>query len=242
MDLFNKFQDLVKESLLCKSYKGMSVITRILCIIAIAPVIAVYVGMLLVYWLLAVIYRFSCNIADYIHAFVAKERGEVRHATEAVVYVVAFPWIFAMKLISGVFAFLIMIAHFFTSMVGYVATFGGIKFSPFVLDDVDRFDNRDAVKHKTAGLIIFMVISLVLLFMASSFALIAYAIVGDWVKNVVHTVENLDKAAFKEIVSSMHSSVAIIDNVSKAAYALFVAIYVSVYGNCVKKNKYIYQT
>ena len=162
MDIFNKFKDLVNESLLCKSYKGMTVAKRVLCIIALAPFIAIYVGMLLMYWLIAVIYRFACNYLEYIHAFIAKERAEVRHATEAVIYLIAFPWIFALKLLSSVLALVLMIAHFFTSMIGYVATFGGIKFSPFVLDNADRSEKK-SIKHATAALVVFIVLSLVLL-------------------------------------------------------------------------------
>lgn len=162
MDLFNKFKDLVKESLQCKSFKGLSVVSIILCSIILAPFIAVYACGLLIYWLIATVYRFGCNMLDYVHAFVKKERSEVRHGTEVVIYLVAFPTLFLMKLINAILALVIMLVHLFVSLVGYIATLGGIRFSPFLYDDVDRLSDKAAVTHCKAAVIVFIVIGLVL--------------------------------------------------------------------------------
>lgn len=239
MDLFNKFKDLVKESLLCKSYKGMSAAKIVLCVIALAPFIVLYVTMLLAYWFLAVVYRFACNQLEYIHAFIIKERAEVRHATEAVVYCIAFPWVFLMKLLSGSLAFVLMLVHFFTSLVGYVATFGGIKFSPFILDKVDRFSSRDAVKHNNKALVVFIIISLVLLALAICLATIIGNAYDDWVEQLIETVENIDVSAVHYNACLFHLRLDIFDLIIKAAYVLFVVIYIPVYSNCGKRKKYI---
>lgn len=238
MNLFNQFKDLVKDSLLCKSYKGMTAAKRVLCIIALAPFIAVYVAMLLAYWMLAVCYRFACNQLEYVHAFIIKERAEVRHATEAVVYAIAFPWIFLMKLISSILSFALMIVHFFTSMIGYVATFGGIKFSPFILDNVDRFKSREAVKHSKA-LVTFIIIALTLLVLAIFLAPIVGEAYDSWVEEILLTVENVDEYTIEYNAAMFHARLSTIDAMIKLAYTMFVLIYVPIYSNCGPRKKYI---
>lgn len=174
MDLFKKFKDLVDESLLCRSYKEMSVAQRVLCLIAVAPFIALYTLMLLAYAAIAVLYRFACYMLEYMHAFIRNERAEVRHATEFLIYIVAFPLILAMKIVNAVLAAVLMIVHFFVSMIGYVATFGGIKFRPFIFDDVDRTEKTDFAKHCKSALIVFIVIGFVLLTLACLFKHVTY--------------------------------------------------------------------
>ena len=240
MDLFNKFKDLVKESLLCKSFKGLTVAKRVLCIIALAPFIAAYVCMLLLYWALVVTYRFASNQLEYIHAFIIKERAEVRHATEAVVYFIAFPFIFTLKVLVGLLAGAVMIWHFVSSMVGYIATFGGIKFSPFVLDNVNRFSNRDAVKHNKGAVITFIIIALVLLVLAIALVPVVTAIYNNWLVTVANGTKDskvLATLAYEAALFAYRMS--IVDIALKATYALFVIIFVSAYSNAGLRKKYI---
>ena len=239
MELFNKFKDLVKESLLCKSFKGLSAAKTVLCSIALAPFIVLYVGMLLVYWLFAVLYRFACNQLDYIHTFVTKERAEVRHATEAVIYAIAFPFIFFVKVLAGLLAGVLMFIHFFTSMVGYIATFGGIKFSPFLFDNVDRFKSREAVKHNKSAVTVFIILGLILLVLAVLFAPVANAIYDDWVDNIIETVPNVNVAQLELEAMLFAAKIALIDIVLKATYAMFVLLYVAIYNNVGQRKKYI---
>ena len=147
---------------------------RILCIIAVAPFIALYTLMLLVYAAIAVVYRFACDILEYVHAFIKNERTGVRHATELFIYILAFPLVFAMKLINAVIVVVLMIVHFLVSMIGYVATFGGIKFRPFLFDDVDRTENESVARHCKTALIVFIVLGLVLLTLACLFKHVTY--------------------------------------------------------------------
>lgn len=163
MDLFSIYKDLVKETLLFKSLKGLTVAKRVLCIIVLSPFIALYTAMLLVYGAIVTLYRMFNGHLNFIHDFIKKERGEIRHATEAVVYLIAFPWIFFCKVLLAIITFILMFVHFSTSLVGYIATFGGIRFCPFMLEPVDRFKNKDIVKHNSKAVTIFIIIGLILL-------------------------------------------------------------------------------
>ena len=187
MDLFNKFKDLVNETLLCKSYKKMTAAKRVLCIIALAPFIALYTCMLLAYWLIAIVYKFAADMLEYINAFVKSEGKDARHAAEAVIYLVAFPIVFAMKLMNAVIAFVMMIVHFFVSMVGYIATFGGIKFKPFIIDNAVRTKNASFTKHCQAALVVFMVIALLLLTLSLFFRHATLQFYGIYKSHTIHS-------------------------------------------------------
>lgn len=176
MDLFNEFKSLVDESLLCKSFRELPIVKRILCIIVLSPFIALYTCMLLAYWLLATIYRCAQSVLDYVNAFVKAERDEVRHGAEVVIYAIAFPVIFAMKLVNTVIAIVLMVVHFFTTLVGFVATLGGIKFSPFILEPANRSFSKGIVKHCKAAVIVFIVIGLVLISLSLLFKFVTYEI------------------------------------------------------------------
>jgi flagellar biosynthesis protein FlhB len=189
MDLFSIYKDLVKETLLFKSLKGLTVAKRVLCIIVLSPFIALYTTMLLVYGAIVTLYRMFNGHLNSIHDFIKNERREIRHATEAVVYWIAFPWIFVCKVLLAIITFVLMFVHFSTSLVGYIATFGGIRFCPFMLEPVDRFKNKDIVKHNPKAVTIFIIIGLILLSLSVVLKPICDQIYDAYKENAI--VENL---------------------------------------------------
>lgn len=204
MDLFKKFLDLVNESLHCKSYKELAIVKRILCIIALVPFIALYVVALLVYWLFAIIYKCAYDLLEYVHALIQKERAEVRHATEVVIYIFAFPVILTMKLFNAFLALVLMVIHFFASSVGYVATFGGIKFSPFIFDCVDRYEEKAFVKHCKAAVIVFIVIGLVLLTLSCLFKHVTYEFYKIYMNESIRTtlLSEMERAKKENLITN----------------------------------------
>lgn len=163
MDLFNIFKDFVKETVQFKSFKKLNIVLRIPCFIVLLPFIALYSAMLIAYLVIATIYKVLHSIFDYLYIFVHREGKIVKHATQAIIYLIGFPLLFALKVLYGVIAFPLFIFHFIVSPVGYIATFGGIKYSPFMYEPVDRFGSKEFPKHCIAAVIVFVVLGLVLL-------------------------------------------------------------------------------
>ncbi len=201
MDIFVTYKNLVKESLLFRSYKSMKAFPRILCFTALLPFIAVYTSMLLGYLVLATIYRVASSYFDYLHSFVREEgdRDSIKHATQAAIYWIAFPVILLLKIVLCLLTVMIYIHHFVTSFVGYIATFGGIKFSPFLFDKVDRFGKDRAIKHNTAAVVTFSVIAIILLTLSITFKPIADISYNAYKENaIVDTIVEEVKKAYDD--------------------------------------------
>jgi hypothetical protein len=124
-------------------------------------------------------------------------------------------------------------------MIGYVATFGGIKFSPFILDNVDRFKSREAVKHSNRALVTFIIIALTLLALAIFLAPIVGEAYDNWVEEILLTVENVDEYTIEYNAALFHARLSTIDAMIELAYTMFVLIFVPIYSNCGPRKKYI---
>ena len=193
MDIFNVFSSLVKESVSFKAYKALHPVLGILCFLALLPFIVLYAGMLLVYTVMATVYKLIHSIFDYLYAFVHGEGKSVKQAAQAIIYLVAFPLLFALKVVYSVMIYPMVFFHFLTSHVGYVATLGGIKYSPFMLETVDRFDGKKFAKHCVPAVIIFVVIALLLM---------ALTVVFEDVAVEVYKV-NKEETILSELVKEM---------------------------------------
>ena len=166
-DLFEIFRALVKESVSFKSYKRLHPALAVLCFIILSPFIAVYAGLLIVYLVLATIFKFVHSAFDYLYAFVHGEGQVVKHIAQAVIYLIGFPLLFALKVIYSVLTYPLVFMHFVVTHVGYIATFGGIKYSPFMFENADR--TKQFPKHCLAAVIVFVIIGMILFTLAVAF-------------------------------------------------------------------------
>lgn len=171
-DVFEIFRSLVKESVSFKSYKAMHPVLATLSFIVLSPFIVLYAAMLIVYLVMATIYKLIHSAFDYLYAFVHGEGVAVKPIAQAIIYLIGFPLLFAFKVIYSVLIYPIVFFHFFTSHVGYIATFGGIRYSPFMFEIADR--DRKFPKHCLAAVIVFVALGLILFALATSFKFVAY--------------------------------------------------------------------
>ena len=159
-DIFKIFRSLVRESVSAKSYKKMHPALAVLCFIVVSPFVVLYIGMLIVYLVMATVYKLVHSAFDYLYAFVHGEGKVVKPAAQAVIYLIGFPLLFAFKVVYSILIYPIVFFHFFTSHVGYIATFGGIKYSPFMFESVDRTEKFP--NHCLAAVIVFVILGMIL--------------------------------------------------------------------------------
>lgn len=138
MDFISIYKDMVKDTLTFRNYKRMTLVSAIFAGIVVIPFSLIYALTMLVYGLLAIWHKMINAPTDYLLAFVKGEGKDVKHATQAVVYLIGFPLIFILKAITCFIVFTMGILHFVASVAGYIATLGGMTFSPFILDPADR--------------------------------------------------------------------------------------------------------
>ena len=96
------------------------------------PVILADVLLFVFYEFLAFIHKGLSTPIDILHGFVKKEREEVKHLTQAVVYAITLPWIFFNYILLSLVSFLFYFVWFFIMICTYVLTLGGIRWQPFI--------------------------------------------------------------------------------------------------------------
>ncbi len=162
MELFDIYKALLSEVGSCRSYRRMNFPLAILCALAVAPFILIFAVLLAVYGLILILNKFLNAPTDYLYSFVKQESQEVKHGTQAVIYFVAFPTIFLLKLLLSLLVFFVFVVHFVTSIIGFFATLGGITFCPFLLDKTDRSVARQSARYATSVVVVFVVLALLL--------------------------------------------------------------------------------
>ncbi len=162
MNLSKTYFDLVKESTRLRAFRGAGILQGIFLAIALLPFILIYAVDMLIYGALIVTFKLLSTPFDYLHNFVKSEGESVKHATQAVIYFASFPLLLFIKFIMAFTVLFLCIAHLIVSAIGYIASFGGIKFSPFLLDEADRGGDH-VVKHNYISNWVFIAIGTALL-------------------------------------------------------------------------------
>ncbi len=169
MNLFENYKALVKETFLVKNFKKLSVAEIVFVSIILSPFIAAYAALLIGYGAILVLYRFISAPVDFLLDFIHVEGKEVKHATQAIVYFVCLPFVFFLKVFLSFLMFELFVVHAITSLVGYIATFGGISFYPFLLSQGDRFTSYDTKPFKNGLVLTFIVLGLIFVFFITVF-------------------------------------------------------------------------
>ncbi len=233
MNLFDIYKDFIKEVFLLRSYKRMSKVQAVLAAIVVLPFILPFALLMLIYGGILIFHKFLDSPTEYVYAFVKKEGTEVKHATQAVIYFVAFPLIFFLKVLTGILVFFLLVVHFTASIIGYFATLGGVTFSPFLMDPVDRF-----VPHETAfygasgGVKVFITLGLILLALV-----IVVAPIAKEINELVY--DSAPERGFKQFCKEVQDNYKN-DVIDRATYGDFYDAYTS--GAINERNYTIYQS
>ena len=229
MDLTKTYLDLAKETFALRNYKRMHIACAILAAIVMLPFILSYAFYMLLYGLLVIVYKLAASPADHLLAFVKGEGKEVKHATQAVIYLIGFPFVFFLKALLAILIFVISIVHFLTSIAGYIATLGGITFSPFVVNLVDRNKSEQAPAYATVPVILFLVFGFVFLFNAYIVPYILTSLVDilrqyeAWEFNVFGTILRYDSY---ELYYKLRETARNLYIGSGFAFSTFVIVYI----------------
>lgn len=149
-------------------YARMPLVVKIFMIVALFPVIVSFVVTKLIYWITLFFYKMISSPAEYLHEWVKKQKDEVQHATQAVLYWICMPFVFGLQLLLS-FSSLVFFFLWFVLMVqGYLLTLGGIKWQPFItevtFDDEGEYECKPDLKiaaifaYTTAGVLLFCIL------------------------------------------------------------------------------------
>ncbi len=243
MDLLDTYNSLLKESLMLKSYRHLKLWQAILVALVLLPFILSYVLIMLIYGIAAIIYKLISCPFDYLYGFVKQEGKEVNHATQAVIYIVAFPLIFFLRCIMAFMIFYMSIVHLSASLDGYVATFGGITFSPFLLNPADR-SAKTVVLHSSTAVNVFIIVGIILICIALFFTPVV-----NWIYNLFDIMTyseflNTVTAAFESGLITIEDFNEFLDlcndgTITSSNYEEYIQDYLGPYGTGITNYKWM---
>ena len=161
MDYLELMNNLLKETFAFANYKKLPVLFRILCTIVVFPFIFSFFILVGLYYLLATLYKCLKSPVEHLLNFVKEEGKDVKHATQFIIYLIGFPIIFLVNVFLSVLVCGLFILNLLINITGYIATLGGITFTPFLFDKKERKFEENKFMGSIA-VIVFSVIGLIL--------------------------------------------------------------------------------
>lgn len=163
MEFINNYKAMIRETFELRSFKRMNVVMAVFCGITAIPLMLIYAIVTLIYGALLILHLFLDTPADYIFRFLKREGKDVQNGTQAIMYLIGFPLVFILKFATGLLTFVLFIFHMLSTLLGFLATFGGVTISPFILYPSSRTEPRETKKYGKGGMIAYMVIAYVLI-------------------------------------------------------------------------------
>lgn len=139
------------------------------------PVLAVIIGILMLPFTLAGLlmlgllyvyyYFFKLLVlpADYLMGIIRNEGKEVKHATQAVIYLIGFPFAFVYYALIAFEIIGIHILYIVTFVYLYFASLCGFRFKPILLTSDDDIEIEQRPKYNVAIPVVFIVVVLVII-------------------------------------------------------------------------------
>lgn len=134
MDYHAPIKGLIKEARESTRIKEMSLVARIIVTILLVPFIILAFLNIVYYYITLFFFKAFTSPIQYLHNIVKEEAKDVKHATQFAIYWLTFPYIFFMYVIQSFTAFSFFFIWFNCMLSTYIATLGGVRFQPFLLD------------------------------------------------------------------------------------------------------------
>ena len=177
-DYLGKLKALAKEAFTLKKYKAMKPFFAVVTALSLVPVIAASFFLLAALAIYSFLFKIIKSPIEYLHSIAKKEGEEVKHGTQAVIYLVSWPLIFFLYAFSALLVVVINIGYAILSILAYIATLGGFKYHVFINEAEDISIDTHGYKYGKSATINFF-LTLALLFIVPvvhSLVLIIYLV------------------------------------------------------------------
>lgn len=131
IDFLGKMATLLKEAFKFKKYRAMNPALAVFTGIFMLPLVAISFVITAILAVLCFAFAVLSAPVKYLHGIVNNEGKEVKHATQAIVYLISWPMVFALYLAMSALLVAILPVYAALSIVLYAWTLGGFKFHLF---------------------------------------------------------------------------------------------------------------
>ncbi|MBQ9163094.1 MAG: hypothetical protein IJX74_07480 [Clostridia bacterium] len=134
INYLDKLSALLKEAFKFKKYKAMPPALAVFVGILMLPFVLASFAVAATFAFLAFAFAVFTSPVKFLHTLVNKEGKDVLHATQFIVYLISWPFIFLCYSIMAFLLLLIIPAYAALSILLYVWSFGGFKFHLFMTE------------------------------------------------------------------------------------------------------------
>ena len=132
MNYQNLVKKLIAEARGAIQYKKLEQPWLVLTIVAMLPIMAVCCLLIGFYYALLFLYNAMLSPVSYLESWLDERKEGIMHATQAVLYFVALPFIFFCRVILSIISFFFYFLWFELMVFTYLATLGGVRWQPFI--------------------------------------------------------------------------------------------------------------
>lgn len=161
IDYLKRLTILLKEAFKFKKYKAMSPFLAVLCGILMLPFVAISFALVAAFAVLAFFFTIIVAPVKFLHLIVNAEGKEIKHATQAIVYLISWPLVFMLYALMSFLLFLLLPTYAMLSFFTYVWSFGGFKFHLFITKNEDI--SIDVKGRYNALPIVFVLVAVIIL-------------------------------------------------------------------------------
>jgi len=130
MKYFDTINGLAKEAFAKKQYKQMGRPFSVFAFIGVLPYFITSLLLGLVFYVYLIFFNALSAASDYLDTWLGNTRQGVKHATEAVLYLVSVPAILVIKVALAIFTALLFVLWFLVQCCVYIVSLGGIRWQP----------------------------------------------------------------------------------------------------------------
>ena len=131
IDYLKKMSALLQEAFKLKKYKAMPKALAVFCFILMTPIVAASFLVTAFFSFFAFAFAVISSPVKYLHEIVHVEGKEVKHATQAIVYLISWPFVFFLYALMSFLMLLLLPTYALLSFLCYVWSLGGFKFHLF---------------------------------------------------------------------------------------------------------------
>ena len=163
IDFLTKMSTLLKEAFKFKKYKAMHPVLAVFTGILMLPIVAASFMVTASLAALGFVFSFAAYPIKYLQQIVHNEGQTVKHATQTVIYMVSWPWIFINYVFVSFLWLLLVPTYALFSFLLYVWSLGGFRFHLFATytEDISitvegTYKILPAVYVSIGGLLVFL--------------------------------------------------------------------------------------
>ncbi|MBE6536265.1 MAG: hypothetical protein E7677_06590 [Ruminococcaceae bacterium] len=174
IDFLQKMTTLLKEAFKFKKYKAMSTSLAVFTGILMIPVVIASFMATAIFGGLAFLFAVVSSPVKYLHEIVRGEGKEVKHATQAIIYLISWPAVFALYGFMSFLLVLLLPAYAMLSFLLFVWSLGGFKFH-LLLNKVDDISIEVNGKYQYLPVVYVIIGGLILVLIPFIHGVIHYA-------------------------------------------------------------------